>query len=195
MTRFLKASVGFCLTASALLAAPAAFAAGEGGGTLPQLEIGTFPTQVFWLFVTFAVLYIAMSKVAIPRIADVLEERQERIADDLEKAEKMKADAEEVRANYEQALADARAESLAQTRKTADEIAAANAKAEAAAAKEAADRVKAAEDSIAAARAEALANVKGMASEVAGEAVKKLIGVTVSASDLDKAVGKVMEAR
>ena len=166
-----------------------------GGGTLPQLDVGTFPTQIFWLFVTFIVLYIAMAKVAIPRIEFVLEERHSRIAEDLDKAGKLKADADEVQANYEKALADARGSAQKLIAKTKDDASGKNAKAEAEADVAAAAQIKEAEARIDEARTEALANVKDVVSDVAGDAVAKLIGVKVTKTDLNKAVAQAMETK
>ena len=77
---------------------------------MPQFETAApfFWSQVFWLIVAFVVLYLLMSKIALPRIAEVLEERQDKIDDDLAKAEKLKNEAEQVLAEYEKAIADAR---------------------------------------------------------------------------------------
>jgi F-type H+-transporting ATPase subunit b len=195
MTRYLKNSAAFGITGAIALAAEGALAASDGGGTLPQLDIGTFPTQVFWLFVTFIVLYIAMTKIAIPRIEFVLEERHSKLAEDLDKAGKLKADAEEVQANYEKALADARGSAHELVGAAKDEASKANAKAEAEADAAAVKKVKEAEASIEAARTEALSNVKDVVSEVAGEAVQKLIGVKVTKTELNKAVAAAMEAK
>lgn len=179
----------------ALIANGAMAASDNGGGTLPQLDVGTFPTQVFWLFVTFIVLYIAMAKVAIPRIEYVLEERHSRIAEDLDKAGKLKADADEVQANYEKALADARGSAQKLIAKTKDDASGKNAKAEAEADAAAAVQIKEAEARIEEARTEALANVKDVVSDVAGDAVAKLIGVKVTKTDLNKAVAQAMETK
>lgn len=195
MTRYLKNSAAFGITGVFALAAEGALAASDGGGTLPQLDIGTFPTQVFWLFVTFIVLYIAMTKIAIPRIEYVLEERHSKLAEDLDKAGKLKADAEEVQANYEKALADARGSAHELVGAAKEEASKANAKADAEADATAVKKVKEAEASIEAARTEALSNVKDVVSEVAGEAVQKLIGVKVTKTELNKAVAAAMEAK
>ncbi|WP_420403613.1 F0F1 ATP synthase subunit B' [Nisaea sp.] len=196
MTRYLKNSAAFGFTGALALAAEGALAASDGGGgTLPQLDIGTFPTQVFWLFVTFIVLYVAMTKVAIPRIEYVLEERHSKLAEDLDKAGKLKADAEEVQANYEKALADARGSAQELVGAAKEEVSKANAKAEAEADAAAVTKVKEAEASIDAARTEALSNVKDVVSEVAGDAVQKLIGVKVTKTELNKAVAAAMEAK
>jgi predicted flavoprotein YhiN len=75
---------------------------------MPQLTIADFPPQLVWLAITFVVLYFLMARVAIPRISDVLENRQNRIATDLEEARKLSDDADNAKAEYEAALADAR---------------------------------------------------------------------------------------
>lgn len=196
MTRLLKYSAAFGGTVTTALIAGGAMAAENGGGgTLPQLDVGTFPTQVFWLFVTFIVLYIAMTKVAIPRIEFVLEERHGKIAEDLDKAGKLKADAEEVQANYEKALADARGSAQQLVGEAKDEVSKSNAKAEAEADAVAVKKVQEAEATIEAARSEALSNVTDVVSEVAGDAVQKLVGVKVTKTELNKAVAAAMEAK
>lgn len=84
-------------------------AAEHASGGLPQLDLTTFPSQIFWLAVTCVVLFQLMNKVALPRIASVLEERADAIADDLDRAEEFKRKAAEAEEAYNQALADARA--------------------------------------------------------------------------------------
>jgi F-type H+-transporting ATPase subunit b len=75
---------------------------------LPQLDLTTFPSQIFWLAVTCFVLFHLMNKIALPRIASALEERADAIADDLDRAEEFKRKAGEAETAYQQALADAR---------------------------------------------------------------------------------------
>ena len=77
---------------------------------MPQFEPSSFASQIFWLVVSFGLLYLLMSKIALPRIADILEVRQDRIAADLDRAEALRREAEEARAAYELALSDARSE-------------------------------------------------------------------------------------
>ena len=77
---------------------------------MPQLDFSTFPNQIFWLVVTLIVIYLLMSRVALPRIASVLNERHGAIQSDLDKADEMKAKAVEAETAYNQALVDARAE-------------------------------------------------------------------------------------
>ncbi len=88
----------------------AAHGAEASGAGMPQLDFSTFPNQIFWLLVTLVVIYIVMSRIALPRIGAVLAERAGTITNDIAAAEELKQRAEEAEAAYEKALADARAE-------------------------------------------------------------------------------------
>ena len=77
---------------AAVAAEAAAEAAHQGGGGLPQLNVTTFSPQLFWLVVTFATLYFVLSKVLLPRIGEVIEERADRITRDIEAAQRLKSD-------------------------------------------------------------------------------------------------------
>ncbi|MBH20550.1 MAG: hypothetical protein CML98_02100 [Rhodobiaceae bacterium] len=63
------------------------FAAGQKSAGLPQMDISTFPSQLFWLIVTFLVLYLFMSKYVIPSLRTTIEERKDKILDDINDAE------------------------------------------------------------------------------------------------------------
>ncbi|KIC51962.1 F0F1 ATP synthase subunit B' [Tateyamaria sp. ANG-S1] len=84
-------------------------AAGAPPG-MPQLNTDYFANQIFWLIITLVVIYFVLSRVALPRIAAILAERQGTITNDIAAAEDLKAKAEAAEAAYEKALADARAE-------------------------------------------------------------------------------------
>ncbi len=90
----------------------AAEAAGHGGHYvgMPQLNFDWFSNQIFWLVVTLVTIYFVLSRVALPRIAAVLAERQGTITNDLSAAEELKLQAVKAEEAYNQALADARAE-------------------------------------------------------------------------------------
>src|SRR3546814_20450305 len=75
---------------------------------MPQLETAAFLPQLVWLAITFVVLYLLMAKVALPRVAGVLDERKKRLDHDLEEAARLKRETEKAIAEYEQALASAR---------------------------------------------------------------------------------------
>jgi F-type H+-transporting ATPase subunit b len=77
---------------------------------MPQLDFSTFPNQIFWLVVTLVVIYLILSRVALPRISAVLAERAGTITNDLAAAEDLKKRAVAAEAAYDKALADARSE-------------------------------------------------------------------------------------
>ena len=82
----------------------------EAAVGLPQLDFSTFPNQIFWLVVTLVAIYLILDRIALPRIASVLAERQGTITNDIAAAEELKLKAAEAEKAYEKALADARAE-------------------------------------------------------------------------------------
>src|SRR5665213_2141049 len=88
---------------------------------MPQFDIATFPPQIFWLAVTFLVLYLVMALVGLPRVG-IIKRRREHISDDLDKAQRMKAEAEAVIAAYERALAEARTKAQATMRETMERL-------------------------------------------------------------------------
>ncbi|GGY50138.1 hypothetical protein GCM10007148_18640 [Parvularcula lutaonensis] len=121
MKRWLQAGAAsaLALAGTALAAAPAE---GEAEGGLPQLNTETYASQVFWLLLAFIVLYVLMSRVFLPPIGNIIEERRQRIADDFDKAAEFKRQAEEAEAAYKQALADARARASRIAQETRDQI-------------------------------------------------------------------------
>ena len=85
----------------------------EASAGMPQLDFSTFPNQIFWLVVTLVVIYLVLSRIALPRIGAVLAERSGTITNDIAAAEELKQKAVEAEAAYEKALADARAQANA----------------------------------------------------------------------------------
>ncbi|MEE9481077.1 MAG: F0F1 ATP synthase subunit B' [Kiloniellales bacterium] len=162
---------------------------------MPQFDFSTFPSQIFWLVITFVALYFALGRTAIPKIAEVLEARQRKIDDDLERATELELQAKEVLTAYEAGLAEARDRAQGVVRQTAEEMtAAAEAQHQELAAKLAAE-VEAAEGRIEAAKTDALANIRQVASEVARAATQRLIGVEVDPGKADEAVAAVLKER
>ena len=83
--------------------------AAQASGGLPQLDFSTWSSQIFWLVITFGILYFILSKFILPALSAGITERSDRIADDLDAAARMQREAEQAEADYDRALADARA--------------------------------------------------------------------------------------
>jgi F-type H+-transporting ATPase subunit b len=182
--------------------APAADSQGAAGEThegtevshapavFPPFNPATFPSQILWFALTFAVLYVMMSRVAIPRIAGILESRRTRIEGDLKEAERLRVESERASQAYEAALAEARKNAHAIAEETRQgirsDIEGKRAKVEADLAKKVAD----AEAAIATTKNAALANVEQIAADTAATLVAQLTG-GVSADEARAAVAAV----
>ncbi len=163
---------------------------------MPQLEqISTYLSQVVWLLITFGVLYLILWKSALPRIADILQERQERIDDDLQKAEAVKKEAEAVLRTYEATVAKARDEAQSVLREGAARFAADAAERQQELANRLAEEGASAEARIGAELNKALENVREVAAEVAQAATSRLVGIEISANDADGAVAETLKDR
>lgn len=157
---------------------------------MPQLDIGTFPNQIFWLVLTLIAIYFILSRIALPRIAAILAERQGTITNAIANAEDLKAKAAEAEEAYNKALADARAEAQSIAAETRAGIQAdlddAIAKADAEIAAKAAESEKA----ISAIRASAVDNIQ----TVAKDATQDIVAAFGASADAD-AVSKAVAAR
>ena len=147
---------------------------------MPQLDFATFPTQIFWLCITFLLLYLVMWKVVIPRISGVLEERQSRVENDLERAEQLQLEATSVLAAYKECISNGKLEAQKIIQEATLQIAESQAHREA----EALERISAitaeAEGKINAARNDAIADIRSVAAELVQITVLKLSGSEVS---------------
>jgi len=163
---------------------------------MPQLEqIDTYLSQIFWLFVTFGFLYLVLWKAALPRVSTILQERQERIDEDIRKAEDFKREADEAIAAYEKLVADARIQAQAVIRDANAAMAAdAAARQDALTARIKVD-VAEAEARIDKARTAALENIQTVAVEVAQAATNRLIGKGVDTGNAEAAVAAAMRER
>ena len=151
-------------------------AAEASGPGMPQLDFSTWGNQIFWLVITLVVIYLILSRVALPRIASVLAERQGTITNDIAAAEDLKAKAQDAEAAYDKALIDARAEAGRIVAETKAGIQADLDKAIATADTKIAAKAAEGEKVIAEIRTGALDNVKVVAKDTAKEIVAAMGG-------------------
>ena len=159
----------------------------------PPFDSSTFPSQLFWLTVTFVALYLLMSRIALPRIASILEQRRKHVDDHLEEAQRLKGEADAAMVAHDNAVAQARirAQTLANEGR-------AKAAADAETHRKDADaklemRVAEAENAIATARSAAMTNVHGIAEEAARAIVERLIGRMPADQDVTEAVSDALK--
>ena len=158
-------------------------------GGFPPFDTSTFPTQFFWLAVTFVFLFVVMWRVAGPRINAAITGRRGTINGSINEAARARAEAEAAQGAYEDALAKARARANAlaeETRATLNaEIAHAKAQADA----KAHEAMTAADARIAATRENAKSAVTAAARDAAIAIVERLTGDKVSADEAAEALG------
>lgn len=184
---FAAASVVVLTSAVALAADPVA----KKG--MPQFDPKTMPSQIFWLIICFAILYVVMSKVIVPTLGGTIEARAAKIQGDLDAAAKARDEAKAALAHYEKSIADARAEAQAANRAAADAASAATNARLTEVGQRIGGEIAAAETRIGEARQAAMGNVRSMAVEVAQAAYAKLVGGQADTARVDALVGAALQ--
>ncbi|MCG8547601.1 MAG: F0F1 ATP synthase subunit B' [Alphaproteobacteria bacterium] len=162
---------------------------------MPQLDPAFFASQLFWLFATFIVLFLVAWKIALPRIAEVINTRSDRIDTDLEKAEALKSEAEEVLQAYEAALANAVAEAQELHRTQAHELAEERARKHEELSHKLSEEGRQAEQRIAVEKENAVERLHEATRDVVRSATTRLIGVDIAEQDAENALKAAIEER
>lgn len=161
---------------------------------MPQLQqIDTFLSQVVWLAIAFVVLFVVLRTVALPKIQATLEARRDRIEGDLDRAQTLRQEAEQVLAEYEAAMAEGRDRAQSAIRDAVEDGKARAAKAHEALAGRLAEDIRNAEARIETARAEAVGNIREVAVDVVQAAAQRLIGGRIARKSAADAVDAVAD--
>ena len=160
----------------------------------PPFDGATFGSQLLWLALTFAFLYFAMSRIALPRIGGILESRRARIEGDLKEADRLRQETEKAAEAYEAALAAARANAHTIAEETRGGIKADIEMKRKAVETDLAAKMAASEASIAQTKTAALANVDTIAADTVQALMERLTG-PVSEQQAKDAVASVAGER
>lgn len=163
-------------------------AEGHGGehksGGLPQFNPASFPSQVFWLAITFAFLYTFFSRKTLPNIAAILSGRDGHIRSHLDRATQQKETAETLRQEYETEMKRAHEQALGAFTKAEQDMKAKADSRQKDFQKKSEETVEKLQDSIEKAKAGAMEDMHALAAEIASKAAEKIIGVE---TDIDQA--------
>ncbi len=162
----------------------------DAHGVFPPFDPATFPSQLLWLAITFGALYLLMSKLALPRIGGILENRKTLIDTDLAAADADRQKTDAAIAAYGKALAEAKANAQGIANQTREAIQADLSAKRSAAEADLSAKVTAAEARIAETKAQALTHVDEIAAETAQAVVAQLVG-DVTPDSVRAAVAKV----
>jgi F-type H+-transporting ATPase subunit b len=148
----------------------------EVKGAFPPFASETYASQLIWFAIAFGLLYYVMSRIALPRVAAVMENRSQRIGADLAEAERLRVESEAAGAAYEKSLNDARAKAKAIAQEMREALTAESEGQRKRLEAELHERIKASEETIGARTAEAMASVRGIAADTATVIVERLTG-------------------
>jgi F-type H+-transporting ATPase subunit b len=166
------------------------------GGAKPQFppfNAETFASQIFWFVITFVLLYLLMSRVALPRVGAIVDARAGKIAGDLADAQKLKDQTDQAIAGYEKKLSDARTNAQSIAGQTRDKLMGeADARRKTLEGK-LTDRLHEAEKTIAQTKTQAMTNVRGIAADTASAIVERLIGTKPDTKAVNDAVDQSLK--
>lgn len=165
----------------------------EEKGGFPQLDVTTYASQVFWLVISFVLLYALMSLIALPKVGAVLDTRAAKKDGDLDAADNMQKEAERLQTNYETALATAQTRAADVLRDIEQDISGKNGEEHSRFGEHARQRIVTAEKAIAKAKDDALASLADISAEIAADMVNKISGAQITKADAKKTVTAVMQ--
>ncbi len=162
-----------------------------GSGVFPPFDSSSFASQLVWLAITFGLFYLLMSRVALPRISSILEVRSDRIAQDLDEANRLRDESDAAIAAYEQELAEARSRAHAIAQEARDTAKAEVDTKRAGVEADLATKIADAETRIAGIKKKAMGEVGKIAEETTDALVSELLGGKVTKADIASAVKSV----
>jgi F-type H+-transporting ATPase subunit b len=159
----------------------------------PPFQAETFVSQLFWLAIAFAALYLLASRVLLPRVGGIIDARANKIEGDLAEAQRFKGEADAANTAYEKALADARSRAQALANTTREQQAAEAEKKRKALEQQLDAKLGEAEKTIAATKAAAMGNVRSIATDAAAAIVQRLTGTKPSGEAVTAAVNDALK--
>ena len=167
------------------------FAAENGG--MPQLNPEFWVSQIFWLTLTFGILYIVLSKIILPKISANLELRKSQIQENIEAAEKQRKSCETKLREYDDIVLKSRLDAKNIFKNAREKaIKDINLKKEALD-KQIDEEIRRTEQEIKVLKKDAPEKINKIAVETSSELVKKLIGADINNSSISAIVGDLFK--
>jgi F-type H+-transporting ATPase subunit b len=157
----------------------------------PPFATETFGGQLLWLAITFAALYTLMSRLVLPRLTGIIENRRAMIAKDLDDAAAMKTRAEEAGTAYDKALAEAKGRAQALAQETRAKLSAESDARRKALEADLNVRLAESEATITARKAEAMGHVRGIARDTASAIIERLTGRAPAPQSVEAALDHI----
>jgi F-type H+-transporting ATPase subunit b len=161
---------------------------GHGETSFPPFDPVNFTPMLIWLSLSFGLLYLLMSKIALPRVESILHARADKIAKDIGEANAFRARSEEAAAAHDKTIADAKAKALALAQETHTRLTAETEANRLALEAELNARIAASETQILEMKAKAMGNVEAIASEAAAAIVQRITGQPADPTAIARAI-------
>jgi len=158
------------------------------GRAFPPFQKDTFASQLVSLLIAFVALYLIVSRIALPRVGSVLDERQNTMEGDLTDAQKLKDASDGELKAYESELASARSRAQAIGADTREKLNAASEAERKTLEERLSVKLAEAEKTIASTREAAMRNVRGIAADAAAAIVQRLTGLAPDGKSVESAV-------
>lgn len=155
---------------------------------LPQLDFTAYTPQLFWMVMFFALLYIIFAKKTLPDISNTIENRKNHVQSDLEAAEKLTAEADQVHDAYNEGLVGAQNAANETIQKMEGKMKTKAEKAMNDFRVRSEDEIKNAEDRIIAAKQAAMGEMNQIVTDVTTQAVEKILGQTADKAAVQSTV-------
>ena len=159
----------------------------------PPFQAETFVSQLFWLAIAFAALYLLSARLVLPRVGGIIDARAKQIDDDLSEAQQFKEAADAANTAYEKSLADARSRAQALANATREKQQAEADSKRKVLEQELDTKLAEAEKTIATTKTTAMGNVRSIATDAAAAIVKRLTGTEPSGQAVTAAVGEALK--
>lgn len=166
---------------------------GHGKAAFPPFQSETFASQLVSFAIAFVLLYVIVSRFALPRVGGIIAARQSVIDNDLEAAAKLQVDSDTALKDYETELANARARAQAIAGDVRDKLNAEQESARKALEEKLATQLAGAESQIASTRQSAMGNVRTIAAEAATAIVERLTGIAPNSGAVLSALDGVLK--
>jgi F-type H+-transporting ATPase subunit b len=158
------------------------FAAESGG--MPQLNPEFWISQIFWLIITFGILFIVLTKVILPKISDNLETRKSQILENIETADKQKEASQKKIDEYEKIILDSKLKAKSYFNEAREKILDDINKKRAALEKDLDEEIDEVEKELSDLKNKSGEKINKIAAETSAELIKELIGEEVNSSSI-----------
>ena len=158
------------------------FAAESGG--MPQLNPEFWISQIFWLIITFGILFIVLTKVILPKISDNLETRKSQILENIEIADRQKEESQKKIDEYEKIILDSKLKAKSYFNEAREKILDDINKKRSALEKDLDEEISEVEKELSDLKNKSGEKINKIAAETSAELIKELIGEEVNSSSI-----------